>query len=129
MADIRDRYTHVGAGGHWTLGKWDYNADYTHAKANGDTAVGPSGWLAPFPTNQTAFDSYHLTVAYAKSDALTFRVRYAYQNYTAVDWAYDGVTPASLTNLLSLGAVAPQHTVNVFAVSFTYRYGKRAGGE
>jgi MtrB/PioB family decaheme-associated outer membrane protein len=129
MADIRDRYTHVGAGGHWTLGKWDYTADYTHAKANGDTSVGASGGLVPFPTNQTAFDSYHLTIAYAKSEALTFRVRYAYQNYTAADWAYDGVNPASLSNLLSLGAVVPQHTVNVFAVSFTYRYGKRAGGE
>jgi len=128
-ADLRDRNTHWGLGGRWIVRQWDYALDYTHAQANGDTAVGPFGGLAAFPAETTQFDSYRFSIGFAKSEALTLKLRWAYQNYSAADWAYDGVAPASLTNLLALGAVAPQHKVNVFAASFTYRYGKRAGGE
>jgi len=129
FADISDRYTHAGAGGRWVLGPWDYSLDYTHARAYGNTAVGAFGGLAAFPEEQTSFESYRFTINYAKSDALTLKVRWAYQNYFAADWANDGVTPTSLTNLLAVGAVSPQHNVNVVGVSFTYRYGKRAGNE
>jgi hypothetical protein len=51
-AAIRDRYTHLGVGGHWAVGKWDYTADYTHAQTEGDTAVGSLGGLSPFPVSR-----------------------------------------------------------------------------
>lgn len=126
QAEIKDRYWNAGVGGRYTVKRWELSADYTHASSAGDTGVGGVGALSSYPQLQTRYDSAGLTVGYAVSKPLKLRFRYVYQNYATDDWALDNIGPATVPNLLSLGATASAYNVNLFALSFTYSFGKVA---
>jgi len=123
QAQLSDRYWTGSAGGRWTHVKWEVSADFAHAISAGDSAVGAVGLLGAYPELRTRYDSAGLTVGYAVTKALKLRVRYVYQNFATDDWALDGVGPSTVANLLSLGAPAAAYNVNLFALSFTYKFG------
>ncbi len=125
-AAIKDRYWNAAAGGRYTHNHWELSADYAHAVSTGDTGVGIVGLLAAFPQLRTRYDNAGLTLGYQLTPALKLRLRYVYQNYASDDWAYDGVGPASVPNLLALGVPASAYNVNLVALSATYRFGTPA---
>ena len=55
------------------------------------------------------------------SDSTTVRVGYWYEYYRSDDWALDGVQPATVPNLLSLGADPFNYDVSTVLLSFVYR--------
>jgi MtrB/PioB family decaheme-associated outer membrane protein len=122
-AAIKDRYWNAAAGGRYTHNKWDLSADFAHAASAGDTGVGAPGLLAAFPQLRTRYDNAGLTLGFQLTPALKLRLRYVYQNFASDDWALDGVGPASVPNLLALGAPASAYNVNLVALSATYRFG------
>ncbi|MBS0396458.1 MAG: MtrB/PioB family outer membrane beta-barrel protein, partial [Proteobacteria bacterium] len=124
QAAVEDRYWNAGAGVHYVRKAWELNLDYAHAMSAGDTGVGAVGVLAAFPQLRTRYDNASATLGYNVSKALKLRLRYAYQNYVTDDWALDNVGPATVTNLLSLGAPAGTYNVNLVSLSFTYKFGK-----
>jgi MtrB/PioB family decaheme-associated outer membrane protein len=126
QAELRDRYWNADAGGHYSRGRWDLSADYSHATSAGATGVGAAGLLGAYPDLRSRYDSARLGVGYALTDALRLRLRYLYQNYATVDWALDEVGPSTAANLLALGAPADAHNVNVVALSLSYRFGTPA---
>jgi MtrB/PioB family decaheme-associated outer membrane protein len=126
QAAIKDRYWNAGAGGRYTRNRWELSADYAHAVSAGDAGVGGVGMLASFPQLRTRYDNAGLTVGYQVTQALKLRLRYVYQNYVSDDWALDNVGPASVPNLLALGAPAAAYNVDLIALSFTYRFGNGA---
>ncbi|HXQ30653.1 MAG TPA: MtrB/PioB family decaheme-associated outer membrane protein [Steroidobacteraceae bacterium] len=126
QALINDRYWNAGAGARYTHGRWDATVDYSHATSGGETDVGSIGLLGGFPELGTRYDSLRVGVGCGITPALTVRLRYVYQNYSTDDWALDNVGPATLGNLLSLGAPAAAYNVNLVALSFTYRFGTGA---
>jgi MtrB/PioB family decaheme-associated outer membrane protein len=125
-AELTDRFRTLGIGGHWSRAKWDVTADYTHADSTGATGVGLVGALGSFPDTRTRYDNARFAVGYACSEVLTLRLRYVYQNYASDDWALDGVGPATLPNLIALGAVPDGHNVNMIALAVNYRFGTKA---
>jgi MtrB/PioB family decaheme-associated outer membrane protein len=126
QALINDRYWNASAGGRYTHGRFEASVDYSHATSGGETDVGTIGLLGGFPELSTRYDSLRLGVGYHFTPALTVRLRYVYQNYASADWALDNVGPATLGNLLSLGAPAAAYNVNLVALSFNYRFGTGA---
>jgi MtrB/PioB family decaheme-associated outer membrane protein len=123
QALLKDRFWNLGLGGHYATGRWDVAVDYAHAASAGATGVGPVGFPGAFPDLKTRYDNARLAVGYAVSGALRLRLRYVYQNYAALDWALDNVLPATIPNLLALGAPADSHNVSLVALSFSYRFG------
>jgi MtrB/PioB family decaheme-associated outer membrane protein len=126
QAAIEDRYWNGGIGGRYTVRQWELSVDYAHATSAGDTGVGNVGLPSAYPQLQTRYDSAGVTVGYAVSKPLKLRLRYLYQNFATDDWALDNIGPATVANLLSLGAPAAAYNVNLFALSFTYAFGKVA---
>ena len=67
------------------------------------------------------FEGDRLTLDYAFSESTTFRLGYWYEKFDSTDWALEGVQPATVNNLLSMGADPFNYDVNTFLVSFVYR--------
>jgi MtrB/PioB family decaheme-associated outer membrane protein len=118
-----ERFWSTSAGMHLLLrARWDLNLDYTHAPsyANTDTVVG--GLAQVFPENSTTLDSVHFDLRYRWTSALSVHLRYAYEKYDSSDWAFAGVGPATLPNLLSVGHMPYYHDVNLVGLSARYSF-------
>jgi hypothetical protein len=84
--------------------------------------VDAGGGGALFPAARTVFDSAKLTANYKLQDQLWLDVGFGHQHYSSQDWRLDGVLPATVQNLLSLGVQAPQYSVSVLKLGLRYRY-------
>jgi hypothetical protein len=79
----------------------------------------------PMPDLETRVHTVRLNLAYHWSDSLEIVGDLRYEDSDAEDWALDGVGPATVPNLLSLGAEAYDYDVLVFGLSFRYFFGQR----
>jgi MtrB/PioB family decaheme-associated outer membrane protein len=97
-------------------------ADVTRSRSTSDVAVdaGPTDPL--FPANTTALDSVKLHANYKLQDRLWLDFSLGHERYSSQDWHLDGVLPATVQNLLSLGSQAPQYSVSVLKLGLRYRY-------
>jgi hypothetical protein len=55
-------------------------------------------------------------------DNLKVRAGYWYEHYSSSDWALDSVFPATVPQLLSLGANAYNYNVNTVLLSVNYAW-------
>jgi len=99
------------------------NVDYTYSDSSGEVgiAIDNSTQDGPFPNLNTELHSLRMTLDYEWRETTTFRFGYWYERYRSTDWALDGVQPATVSNLLSLGADPFNYDVSAFLVSFVYR--------
>jgi MtrB/PioB family decaheme-associated outer membrane protein len=108
--------------------KVDLQLDYTNSDGESEITVDPpAGATSEFPELKSEFDDLRLTLSYRSSDQLSWNLNLRYQTFKTEDWALQGVQPAAVPSLLSLGA-AP-YDEDVFAVGIGIRYGIGAGGE
>jgi hypothetical protein len=89
---------------------------------NTDTTAG--GLQQAFPQNWTKLDSTRLDLAYRWTSAMQIHFRYVRETYTSNDWAFDGVGPSSVPNLLALGVQPLSDNVNLFALTVRYQFGR-----
>jgi len=119
-------YWNMGAGGRWTLNDhWDLNLDYVRSISTVGTDEMATGIPQTFPENRTQLDSLWLKATYSWTRALRIRFRYGHEKYDTNDWALDEVAPATVPNLLSLGAQPFRHDVNAFSLTALYQIGSR----
>jgi MtrB/PioB family decaheme-associated outer membrane protein len=94
------------------------------ANTDGDittaSSSSPSGTL---PQLRSRMNGGELTGEYRFSPALTVRAALRYEHFDADDWQLDGVEPATVATLLSLGADAYDYDVELIELAFTYRFG------
>ena len=55
-------------------------------------------------------------------DNLSITGSYQYEHYDSQDWRLDTVGPATVPNLLALGAQPPNYSLSVFRVALQYRF-------
>ncbi len=118
-----ERFWSTSAGLHLALHeRWDLNLDYTHAPsyANTDTIVG--GLAQLFPENTSTLDSVRCDLRYRFTAALSVHLRYAYEKFDSSDWAFAGVGPAALPNLLTVGHMPYYHDVNLVGLTVRYSF-------
>jgi MtrB/PioB family decaheme-associated outer membrane protein len=125
-AKIMDRFSNLGAGTKYTGEKCSLAVDLAQAKSVGETSVGLTGALAGYPDLRSDLNNARITLACAATERLSYRARFVYENYSALDWAYDGVGPSTALNLLALGADTGKHNTGIFGLSFSYKIGKVA---
>jgi MtrB/PioB family decaheme-associated outer membrane protein len=103
--------------------KLSLDVDYTYSQSTGDVAIAIANSTqdGAFPELETKLHSFRISLDYDLSESTTVRVGYWYEHYRSDDWALDGVQPATVPNLLSLGANAFNYDVSTFLVSFVYR--------
>jgi MtrB/PioB family decaheme-associated outer membrane protein len=102
------------------IGKLGADVEYTYARSNGKTENSTSGLQSDFPTLHTTLNQLKLGLDYPYSDELSLKFGYLYEKYDADDWALEGVDPATLPNLLSLGADPYHYSTQVFFIGVRY---------
>jgi len=103
-------------------GKLQLAADLAWARSRSDTTtqVGASG--APFPTAKTSLDTVKLSAVWELRKKVSLVGSLAYERYDATDWHLDGVSPATVPNLLAFGEQPPRYHVGVIRVALRYRF-------
>jgi len=122
-----DEFTTAGGGVVWkkVADKLDIRLDYTYAKSQGpiDTLVGNAPQAEAFPKLQTELNSLRLSASYPINERLRINAAWTWEDYSSHDWQIAGLDPATLPNLLGMGADPYDYSVNVIGLSFSYRFG------
>jgi MtrB/PioB family decaheme-associated outer membrane protein len=125
QADLTDEFYSVGAGLRVTgIGeKADLQLDYSHAQ--GTTGILVSGGAGPaaFPDLESTLDSFRARLVYHWSEKLDAILQLRYERLPAEDWALEGVGPAMLPTVLTLGALPYDDEAWLAGISFRYRFG------
>lgn len=125
QADLADEFYSVGAGLRVSgIGeKADLQLDYSHAQ--GTTGILVSGGAGPaaFPDLESTLDSFRARLVYHWSNRLDAILQLRYERLPAEDWALEGVGPAALPTVLTLGALPYDDEAWLAGISFRYRLG------
>jgi MtrB/PioB family decaheme-associated outer membrane protein len=104
-------------------GRISVNLDYTYAESFGEIDILNSlDPAVPFPDTETKRHRSELYIDYVMTDALTWRVGWLFEDYDSADWAIDGVNPATIPTVLSLGEKSFSYTVHMPVVSLRYQF-------
>jgi MtrB/PioB family decaheme-associated outer membrane protein len=96
------------------------------ANTEGSIATFSVGGPSELPQLRTRMNGGEIAGLYRWSPALTLRAAVRYEHFDANDWQLDFVEPATVPTLLSLGADAYDYDVELFMLSFRYRFGATA---
>ncbi|MDZ4251008.1 MAG: MtrB/PioB family decaheme-associated outer membrane protein [Sulfuritalea sp.] len=103
--------------------KYEFGGDYTYSKSIGKTDM----WAAvtkilPLPENTNTLNRLDLFGRYALDKNISLNVKYIYERFQATDWALEGLTPASMANLIGTNQTAPNYSVHAVGVSVNYQF-------
>jgi MtrB/PioB family decaheme-associated outer membrane protein len=102
--------------------KLDIGADYTVSKSDGEVTVKSGTPDSEFPDLSTKLKSLKLYATYQLQESLSLRATYWYEDYDSDDWTIDGVSPDTISNVLSFGEKSPNYDVNVFTLALRYKF-------
>jgi hypothetical protein len=121
-ATSEDTFTTATLGASWPamIGKLDGKFEYVWAQSVGAVSNDTSGLPDSFPDLRSKRQNLTLGVSYPYSASLSFGLDYIYEDFSSSDWHLDGVEPATISNLLALGAEAWNYDTSV--VYFNVRY-------
>jgi len=101
--------------------KFDLQVDYLRSEGTSEINVdSASGGLSRFPDLESALDSLQVRLEYRLSDRFKLALRLRYESFEAEDWGLEGVGPATIPVVLTLGA--NPYDYDVFAVGLGFRY-------
>jgi MtrB/PioB family decaheme-associated outer membrane protein len=103
-------------------GKLVLSADAVITRMKNDIIVDAGVASPPFPTNTTSVDRLRLKAVYQMQKNLSLVGSWWYERYDSADWHLDGVSPATISNLLAFGDQAPHYRVNVLQFAVRYRF-------
>jgi len=128
-ADFDDTFDTAGVGIKWTdLGKWDIGADIVYSQSSGAIEMKDllnPGTEDPYPDTRTELTSVKLWTSYNHSKLLSYRLGYWFEDYSADNWAVDGLQPydpAAVENTLLLGNETLDYNVYVITASASYKF-------
>jgi MtrB/PioB family decaheme-associated outer membrane protein len=126
-AEFKDTVDTFGIGAKLTeiRGKWDVGADLTWSRATGEsdlTSLSAPGTEDQFPDLETELTSLKLWALYRYRHNLAFKLSYWYEDYSADNWAYDGLKENSVSNIVLLGEETQDYDTSVIAASLIYHF-------
>lgn len=103
---------------------FDLQLDYMRSDGNSEielvtAATGPS----TFPDLESTLDYVRARITWRRSERMHFDVNLRYQRFEAEDWALEGVGPATIPSVLTLGAAPYDDDMFLFGVGFRYLIG------
>jgi MtrB/PioB family decaheme-associated outer membrane protein len=127
QASYSDTFYSLGGGFRLTgIGeKVDLEVDYTRAVGTTEINVTGGGGPPQFPDLESTLDSLRLRLSYRWSEKLAASLLLRYENFPTRDWALEGVGPATLPTILTLGARPYDDEAWILGLSFRYRLGER----
>lgn len=105
-----------------TKNKFDIGADYTISHSRGEVTVYTGAPDPGFPDLISKLDSVKLYATYRIKDNISLKGAYWHENYKSENWQLNGVAPATISNVLTLGEQPPSYNVNVVMLSLRYKF-------
>ncbi len=102
--------------------KLDLGADYTTTRTRGEIKVATVVPAPGFPELTTKLRTLRLYAAYRVDKKISLHGRYWHERYSSADWMLDGVAPATIPNVLTLGEQSPNYSVDVIQISLRYAF-------
>jgi hypothetical protein len=102
--------------------KLEIGADFTVSRSKSEVAVDNVLAAAAVPERQDQARGLQAVRDLQPEGQLSITGSYQYEHYDTNDWRLDGIDPATVSNLLALGAQSPNYSVNVFRVAVRYRF-------
>lgn len=128
-ANFDDAFNTAGLGARMNgLGKWDVGVDLVRSESSGNIELrdlAAIGTETQFPDITTALTSLKLWTRYNHSKHLAYKLGFRFENYSADNWAVDGLQPydpAVVRNALLLGNETLDYNVYVITVSASYKF-------
>jgi len=124
-----DDFTTIGAGFrvHNIAEKVDLHMDYIRSDGTSEIIVDSAvGGPSEFPELTSELDYLRFGLAYRHSERIELNLDIRYQRFKAEDWALEGVRPATIPQVLSLGAEPYSNDVYSVGIGFRYRIGADA---
>jgi MtrB/PioB family decaheme-associated outer membrane protein len=107
--------------------KIDLQLDYIRSEGSSEIALtSASAGLSQFPDLESTLDSLRIRLSYRVSERLELALRLRFESFMAEDWALEGVGPATIPVILTLGANPYDYDVFMFGLGFRYLFGKSA---
>lgn len=104
--------------------KVDVQMDYMRSDGASEIIVDRAlGGASEFPELESVLDYLRFRLSYRQSERLELNLNLLYQRFEAEDWALEGVAPAAIPEVLSLGAQPYDDEVFMIGVGFRYRVG------
>ena len=126
FANVNDDFVTFGAGirAREIAGKFGLQFDYT--RSDGTSAIDMSSavsGMSRFPDLETTLDYLRAQFSWRYSESIEFDASLRYQRFDAEDWALQGVGPATLPTVLTLGADPYDDEQLLFGIGFRYLVG------
>jgi MtrB/PioB family decaheme-associated outer membrane protein len=123
--ELEDNFETYGAGLRSQIGaKAQLDLDYTYARGiSRSKLVGVAG--GSYPDIKSEFSTLTADFTYALSERVDVALTWTYETFDSSDWAIEGIEPATLPTVLSLGADPYDYSVNYVAASVRYYFGSR----
>jgi hypothetical protein len=124
-SNIDDFYT-VGGGfrARNIADKFDLQVDYIRSDGTSEIKINSaSSGASRFPDLESTLDYLRLKLSYHRSDRLELTMNLRYQSFSAEDWALEGVGPATIPVILTLGANPYDDERFIFGLGFRYLIG------
>jgi MtrB/PioB family decaheme-associated outer membrane protein len=118
-----DDFVTAGVGFHidQIAGKFDLQVDYLHSEGTSEINLdSASSGLSRFPDLESVLDSLRVRLVYRLSERLELALRLRFESFDAEDWGLEGVGPATIPVVLTLGA--EPYNYDVFMVGLGFRY-------
>jgi MtrB/PioB family decaheme-associated outer membrane protein len=122
---VEDSFYTVGAGATATFGE-DLRLDvgYTYAEGDSRTTIQGAG-AGRFPAVRSELSSFRADFTYDLSERTDVVLSLWHERFSSEDWALQGIGPATLPSVLSLGADPYDYSVNYVTASVRYYFGPR----
>jgi MtrB/PioB family decaheme-associated outer membrane protein len=124
-----DQFQSVNAGVTYVdpEGRFDTSLSLRYAEGTGDIDVmSDFSGAGPYPEQETDLKGAELEVGYRLTQAIDVRLTLQYEDYSSADWALQGVEPATVPTVLTLGADPDNYDVFLVSVSMRYSFGRTA---
>ena len=104
----------------------DLTFDYSRSDGKSNIRVdSQSGGADVFPSLKTTFDFVRLALDWRRSESLSLGFNLRYMRFETADWTLEGVSPAAIPVVLSLGAKPYDDDTLIVGLGFRYRLGKK----
>jgi predicted porin len=126
---VDDTFTTIGAGVSAKLmDKLSLDLGYTWAQGDSRTQIKGTN-EGRFPKVTSDLNSLKADLKYSVSEKLDVLFTWWYENLDSKDWALNGIGPATLPNVLALGADPYNYSVNYVTLSARYSFGSAPAAE
>ena len=125
-ATISDDFYTAGAGFRvkQVADKFDLQFDFLRSQGTSEIDVGSaSGGLSRFPDLESTLGSLRVRLSYRVSERLEVALRLRHERFEAEDWGLEGVGPATIPVVLTLGAEPYDYDVFIVGLGFRYLIG------